>query len=345
MDIRANPPVVSTPVVRSKSANPAENPGPTEVFQRQASNDVGLIKPLQLNDGVAGTLPRPMTDEEKTDFKTWFPNLDVDKSMVTAEATPRYNCISWTTGNTKSWDWPPSMYPKETPVGAFEKYYTSRGFSKVSAEDAATIGKDKELVAYWEDPNGPTHGSVQGPSHGDRWESKCGQAARITHERDELVSDVYGSIKGYWIKTGPSTVATQELDPAVLGQIKDKLQTRLAGADSELKSTFDGLYKQWQQDQKDPKIQMSSNPADYCSGEAFAALSKLGPQSLPFVIDKMVEGDHFSQYLAVAVSKPQGEDFRLMGVEPETGLSARRVDCSEQEKAQQVMEQWLKSSY
>ena len=54
--------------------------------------------------------PRPMTDREKADFQSWFPALDVETSRVTHEATPQYNCISWTTGNTQSWDWPPSMY-------------------------------------------------------------------------------------------------------------------------------------------------------------------------------------------------------------------------------------------
>ncbi len=336
--------ILSTPLVARKlQANTPNEALPSDGFSANQSAELGLMQPVQISPETSSGLPRPMTAAEKADFHQWFPVLDVEKSQVTAEATPRYNCISWTTGNTKSWDWPPSMFPKESPVGAFEHYYTSRGFSKVSAEDAAKLGKETELVAYWEDPNGPTHGSVSGPSHGERWESKCGQAARITHEQNELESDVYGAIKGFWIKTGPATVESAPVDAEALKRVQSKLESRLGSADPAEREQFNSLYADWQQSRNSPKVQMSSNPADYCSGAAYSKLAKLGPEALPFIVDKMLQGDHFCQYLAASVTQPK-EDFRLLGAETPT-LAAKNVACSEQDKAQQVMEQWLNSSY
>ena len=339
-------PSVLPPSAPLKSA-PADKPVViTDSFRTDQTPDMKLMKPMSFRtEGATKEVPRPMSDDEKADFHSWFPKLDVDKAVVTAEATPRYNCISWSSGNSKSWDWPPNMYPDQGPVEAFSTYYTERGFTPISAEDAAALPPgSKELVAYWEDPNGPTHGSVSGPTHGDRWESKCGQAARIQHERDGLVSDVYGEIKGYWLKTGPSTVADPpEVSSEVTRQIRDKVDRRLAAVQPEVKDKFAQAYGEWQALRHDPKVAMSSDPASYCRGEGFQKLVKLGPEALPLLLDKMQQGDHFCQYVAQAVSK-QRSGIHTMGA-PSNELKAHRVNLGEQDKAQQVMEQYLNSSW
>lgn len=51
-------------------------------------------------------MDRPMTPDEKSDFKRWFPNLDVDKAVVTGEISTKYNCLAWTVGVTDKWLWP-----------------------------------------------------------------------------------------------------------------------------------------------------------------------------------------------------------------------------------------------
>jgi len=45
-------------------------------------------------------MPRPMTAAEKQRFRTCFPNLDVNKAVVTDGASAVYNCISSTVGLT-----------------------------------------------------------------------------------------------------------------------------------------------------------------------------------------------------------------------------------------------------
>jgi hypothetical protein len=280
------------------------------------------------------THPRPMTADEKADFGSWFPKLDVETSQVTAEATRTYNCISWTTGNTKSWDWPPYMYSQLDPREAFVQYYTDRGFRPISAEEAASVGKDKELVAYWEDPNGPTHGSVSGPTHLDRWESKCGQAARITHERDELESEVYGKIMGYWLKQEEVPVPPpQELDPGQQQQLDTKLALKVIGLESGLVKQFGQAYRQWESERS--RVE-SSNPADYLKGAGYQKILALGPEVTPLLVQKMRAGDFFSQYAAQELS---AQDARR---------SPLRVDGqgkSEQDKSIELQRQYLTSNW
>lgn len=306
-------------------------------------NAVAPVQPPQQPE--PSPYPRPMTSEEKANFGSWFPNLDVEASRVTAEATPQYNCISWTTGNTESWDWPPNMYPEQSPVGAFAQYYRDRGFSPVSADEAATIGKEKELVAYWEDPNGPTHGSVSGQTHGERWESKCGQAARIQHGRDELVSDVYGAIAGYWVKTGEGQPPVQDIPPEVTTRLDIKLASKLMRVDPQVAEQFESAYAEWQKDRQSPRLAMSSNPADYLKSAGYQKMVALGKDALPLFIQKMRDGDFFCQYAVQQLTRPEEGQFQIKGPNPQPELRAEQVRCSEQDKANQILVKWLDSQW
>ena len=305
-----------------------------------AEPEFNLARMLSKTQQVPGTppqapaYPRPMTVSEKSDFSSWFPKLDVEVSQVTAPATRTYNCISWTTGNTSSWDWPPYMYDHLGPQEAFAQYYTDRGFRPISAEEAATVGKDKEMVAYWEDPNGPTHGSVSGPTHGERWESKCGQAARITHQRDELESEVYGKIMGYWLKQEEVPVEPpQQLDPGQQRQLDTKLTLKVLQLEPGLVKQFGQAYRQWESERS--RVE-SSNPADYLQGEGYRKLLSLGSEVTPLLIQKMGSGDFFCQYPAQQLSS---QDDRR---------SALRVDArgkSEQDKSIDLQRQYLQSNW
>jgi len=334
-------PVLNPPGPRAETpAPPVANP--TDGFS--PSQGRASVTKVQQPPAQENPYPRPMTDEEKTDFKSWFPALDVDSARVTHEATPQYNCISWTTGNTESWDWPPSMY-NGSPQDAFKQYYTERGFTPVTPEDAAAIGKEKELVAYWEDPNGPTHGSVSGPIHGERWESKCGQAAQIQHGRDELESEVYGKIAGYWLKTGEGQRIVREIPVEAQQRIDTKLALRVLSVDPKVARSFNEAYGEWQAERKSPKMAMSSNPKDYLKGEGYEKMMSLGKDALPLWMEKMRGGDFFCQYGVQELTKPDADAFQMKGPNPQPELRPQEVKCSEQDKANQVMVQWLDSQW
>ena len=53
------------------------------------------------------------------------------------------------------------------------------------------------------------YGSVSGPGHGPRWESKCGSDLRIQHGLNELLGSGYGRVLAFYAKsrTAPAPLA------------------------------------------------------------------------------------------------------------------------------------------
>ena len=123
-------------------------------------------------------MTRSMTPTEKTRFQGYFPNLNVNGAVVTDNATTVYNCISWTVGITNRWLWPGSS------IGNFDTFYRGFGFTRSG---------NGPIAAWGQSVSGMTHGSVSGPGHGPRWESKCGGDLRIQHGLNELAGSTYGA--------------------------------------------------------------------------------------------------------------------------------------------------------
>jgi hypothetical protein len=104
---------------------------------------------------------RQMTPVEKRRFRGYFPSLDVNRAVVTGEVSTVYNCISWTVGVTNRWLWPGNS------LANFDTFYRGFGFIRAGDGTVAAWGHSTSIMA---------HGSVTGPGHGPRWESKCGGA-------------------------------------------------------------------------------------------------------------------------------------------------------------------------
>lgn len=326
----------------AQTAPPETAPAPQDGFTAGPQGGAAPVAAVNQQQ-PAPEFPRPMTEDEKADFKSWFPALDVDAAIVTADATPQYNCISWTTGNTESWDWPPYMHPDLSPREAFAKYYTDRGFTPLPGKIDDLKELKSDVVAYWEDANDdPTHGSVAGPTHGERWESKCGQAARIQHGREELYGDVYGHIANFYVKTETKSKPLQKLTAETLQRLQTKLSTRLADVSPATKERFNQLYSEWKDYRRQPQVAVSSDPSKYTAGEAYEKLVDLGPKALPLFVEKMSQGDFFCRAAVEELSKKK-DGFHLHGFSSE--LKPKFVNCSEQEKGNQVLSQWLEGNW
>ncbi len=122
---------------------------------------------------------RKMTGAEKERFKDYFPDLDLERAIVSGGPTSKYNCISWTVGVTTSWIWPGN------DIKDFDRFYESHGYTRSSNGPIAIWGHGLSKI---------THGCISGPDHGPRWESKCGSDLRIQHGLNELVGDSYGRV-------------------------------------------------------------------------------------------------------------------------------------------------------
>jgi hypothetical protein len=98
-------------------------------------------------------MARPMTAAEKQRFRGYFPNLDVDRAVVTGAASTVYNCLSWTVGYTDRWLWPGGS------INHFDTFY--RGFGFIRATDGP-------IAAWGHSTSTMTHGCISGPGHGPR---------------------------------------------------------------------------------------------------------------------------------------------------------------------------------
>jgi hypothetical protein len=274
--------------------------------------------------------PRKMTDQEKKDFREYFTALDVDKAVVSGPATPEYNCISWTVGETHQWFWPPSMYPSMDPEAAFDKFMGNYGYAPAPPD---VVGD----VAHWVDNNGPTHGSIQGSEHGPRWESKCGQDLKIQHDRDELNGETYGHISRYYVKQGGApAVQAGSHPPEVPSEVKTAVRERALAVPEKVKEEFDKNYQDWQTFKNSPTVRMHANPALYCKTGAFDRIVAMGQDAVPLLMDKIAQGDFFSYQAFDAIEKAEPrEEFNIAG--------AKRADAeavSEQTRAINALLDW-----
>jgi len=302
--------------------------GTASATAMQVAGELAGTSAMQALDGKPQTseFPRPMTEGEKREFTSYFPNLDVDKAVVSGSATPEYNCISWTVGETHNWFWPPSMYPDLNEEEAFDKFYGSYGFKPSPTGE----------VARWRNDQGLTHGCVSGPEHGPRWESKCGGALRIQHDLNELEGDIYGKVDAYYTKDKAfrpqAAFAPIEIPMEILSSVKE----RASNVPAQVRSSFDQLYSDWRQFRSDPTVRLSANPADYCKTDSFSKIVKLGFGAVPLLMDKMGEGDFFCLQAVDAIRRrpaPHGASL--------PSLSEEERRNSEQNKAALVLLKWF----
>lgn len=69
-----------------------------------------------------------------------------------------------------------------------------------------------------------------------------------------------------------------------------------------IKEKFDVLYEEWQKVIQDPKIQISSRPRDYINNEPYREIIRLGKCALPFILEKIAQGNFLMNQAAIEVS-------------------------------------------
>lgn len=271
-------------------------------------------------------MERPMTSQEKTTFKGWFPMLDVDAAVVTGEATGVYNCISWTVGVTDRWLWPGSA------LADFDTFYQQWGFVRAGSGPIAAWGSSTSSM---------THGCVSGAGHGPRWESKCGSSLRIQHGLTELESSSYGRVLAFYSKAriaAPFAEALAELEslkepPAMRLSSAEaaKLQQDVTAVPAEVQAEFRRAFEAWKETWFAGGLAIDSNPRSRARGKEFDALVALGPQVLPLVVETLADEENFFALTLYDVLQADArlivqfapDDLRL--VEGEQGRAARVV--------------------
>jgi hypothetical protein len=120
-----------------------------------------------------------------------FPRLDASNYRITSPATPDYNCIAWSAGDTEHW-WQPGVYwpvdESNFSTTALTAMFSSLGFAIC---DDPELEAGFEKIAVYGDASFYTHAARQLAS--GKWTSKLGRAEDIEHQ---LPADVAGGVYG-----------------------------------------------------------------------------------------------------------------------------------------------------
>jgi hypothetical protein len=271
-----------------------------------------------------------MAPAEKKRFKTYFPNLDVDRAVVTGEISRLYNCISWTVGITDRWLWPGSS------LANFDTFYRGFGFSR----------SDNGPIAVWgHSTSAMTHGCISGPGHGPRWESKCGDDLRIQHGLNELAGSAYGRVVAFYRRNLLLTpVFTQILEKAMKEKAaksylsaaqRKSLREQCAAVPASVRAAFESAFARWKDTWFSGGLAMSSDPHTRAVGKEFDTLIALGPAILPLVIVGLADPKNFlALQLYDAIQTDPG---LLVQFEPDD----ERILEGEQGRARRVVQAWF----
>ena len=295
-------------------------------------------------------MARDLTNDEKSYARSRWPRMDVERVVVSGEATHRYNCLAWTLGITSRWMWP--WRNRAATKAEFNAFYRSYGFRPT------LIG---EVAAFGTGINALEHGSISGSKPGPRWESKCGGWLRIQHGLNEIEGGIYGRVMEYY--TQSQRLAESEIHitlaeedfMAILSQTErervrlgeEELISLISDSERELvtnitksydaegRRVFEEAYAKWQKTWYEPECMMSSNPGDYATSQEFRNVVALGEDIVPLLIERLTDPSQFFALQAVAqLARPEliiTTDLR----DPIAVLSG------EQGRAAQTVRKWL----
>ncbi len=271
-----------------------------------------------------------MTPAEKQRFKGYFPSLNVDAAVVTGEATNIYNCISWTVGVTDRWLW------AGPTIQQFDTFYRQFGFVRAGNGPIAAWGNSTSSM---------THGSVSGPGHGPRWESKCGPDLRLQHGLSELEGSTYGRVLAFYARSlalsSPAVSVLQTTKKIMKATLTAKesatLKSLTAEVDTKTRRAFQAAFAAWKKTWFEGGLAISSDPHTRTVGREFDALVALGPKILPLVVESLAEPGNFLALQLYDTLQPNPQ--LIVQLEPDD----ERILSGEQGRAREVVKQWLAS--
>jgi hypothetical protein len=190
-----------------------------------------------------------------------------------------------------------------------------------------------------------THGSISGPGHGPRWESKCGSDLRIEHGLNELVGASYGRVVAFYVHGLALESPAARLLEGVLRDITasgpmsaeqlEALRSALADVNPELRRVFSEAFTEWKRTWFVGGLAISSDPHSRAVGREFDALVALGPSIIPLVVEALSDPENF---IALQLYDAIQPDPRLI---IQFEAEDQRILEGEQGRARRVVEHWL----
>jgi len=130
-----------------------------------------------------------------------YPNLASGDWCVSGAATPTYNCIAWTVGDTTQWIWnqvdnPYGDRDGTVSISDFDAFYTAFGHAPPTDMSLAT-GE----IALFSKGTDPKHAAIKTAHTCDgetMFESKRGRNIRIIHKLSQLEGGLYGNVVKFY---------------------------------------------------------------------------------------------------------------------------------------------------
>jgi hypothetical protein len=240
-------------------------------------------------------MPRSLTAQEQALALQFWPRISPSGIVVTGNPTRRYNCLAWTLGISTRWIWPWAQ--------------TNVSKAQFDSANGYAPGSSGPIAAFGLNANEMKHGSISGPGHGSRWESKCGAWLRLQHGLAEMEGGlVYGDVLGFYTRLVPSTsnrtkdalaraksMKAPKLTPVELKFVRDSVGT----IDPRLRKLFEQKYDAWKKDWDHPFIAISSSPVTRAQTPTFLDLVALGPSIIPLLMEKLTHSEEFFALQAV----------------------------------------------
>lgn len=211
----------------------------------------------------------------------YFPSIKQDDILLSGNSSDIYNCFAWAgdlTGTVVNPLSPASPYYVEdtSPIGLFDLYFASRGYSRTYYEQYAG-------VVLWVKDDIITHASIRKNArtiypHGYDWESKIGPGPRIFHEKNSLAGDnfsnTYGEITYYYEHNPLLTVSSYQCEqPSVSPESRKYLAKRKSQiVTKNIEEAFHLLYNKWEQYCLSPAIAVHSNPVFWKNNDTYRDL-------------------------------------------------------------------------
>ena len=190
-----------------------------------------------------------------------------------------------------------------------------------------------------------THGSISGPGHGPRWESKCGGDLRIQHALNELIGGLYGRVLAFYNKSrvlpAPLAAVVEDVMKGKLAKSylstaqKQLLHQQRAAIPAKVRNSFDAAFSAWKNTWFSDGLAISSDPHTRAAGRDFESLVALGPTILPLVIEALADPDNFFALQLYDVM--QTDANLLIQYEPDD----ERILEGEQGRAYRVVQAWF----
>ena len=124
-----------------------------------------------------------------------FPRLTEQNHRITSPATPDYNCIAWSAGDSENWWQPGVFWPIATSDDDYGIAILERAFLSLGFEDCndGILESGYEKVALYGSSLFYTHAARQLPT--GAWTSKLGGSEDIEHDTpDDVAGGIYGEV-------------------------------------------------------------------------------------------------------------------------------------------------------